>query len=406
MNPLEMLEGAAPAIREVGPFVYYNYGKVIEANWTSDKTVLSYKKYSYYVFQPDQSVGDPEHINITSINMPYVGINAIFMRSDLKSFGPPLMLKSYPPGSIADVDKAFTTRSVQELIWGFDDPAMQILHSAVADIPGRYPGFLVNMTSPEMAQWKAKIDAMYTGVDDIQKIRVMHTYQDQIGNLTSCTLPPCPPSTWNPTWATVEASRIRGHDGGAFPPGVKASDTLQMWIPTYYRPIDFVYARTRTLKGVSVFDFEPAPYETYPSIVRPENAQYYQNGSTGFYNISGVLGQIPTYMCAPRFAGVDPAVYKDYLMFPVDHEPKPTVISVEPRSGFSLAAKARAQLNVRIGPTRGIPPGTYPVPRTNKIWNVTWFPDLREMIVPVMWAEVEVCHIVCSPPHPTPPATN
>jgi hypothetical protein len=135
LNPAEILAGATPALQEVGPFTYKQYKKVIDANWTDDGAVMYYKQWTYFVFQPALSVADPTTVNITGgecpalcvvlwaqvcnvqwtdwscrvasmglsvVNMPFVGLRAVFIHPENKQINvtdllPPAFPCPMPP---------------------------------------------------------------------------------------------------------------------------------------------------------------------------------------------------------------------------------------------------------------------------------------------------------------------
>jgi hypothetical protein len=141
--------------------------------------------------------------------------------------------------------------------------------------------------------------------------------------------------------------------GGAWAPGVRVTDTLQMFVSSFNRPMDFTYRATSQLKGLDVFEFEIADYEYETAAENPRNAQWYQNEVHGFWNISAALSGLPTFVSQARMLGVDPAVKQKLRVFYTDNEIKDTTLFVEPRSGFALGGLARAQVNVKVGPLPG-----------------------------------------------------
>lgn len=357
-NPDAVLNGAKPVVQEVGPFVYFHHRVKFNVNWTEDRSILSYKEWSYYTFDPVRSAG-PEDTNITSVNMVYIGARYFLM--NLPPFGPQAFYDTYAP--FTDTQRLSLTRTAYELIWGYVDPLTQ----------QSYPGFVTNRTF-EQAQEAAKTDAIYTGLNDYEQVHQMQMYQDY-EFVSACPAFTCPPPI--PAWASMEASRVRGSDGMGFPPPVLPSDIMPMFIPPMFRPVDLIFQQTVKFKGMNLYKFVIDNRELQNASVNPKNADWFQFGTPGLFNISTVLNGVPAYVTKPRFEDVGQPVYSSVEYVLLDNEDYDTEVFIEPRSGFALRDRVSSQVNVMLEPV------SYNDSAAPLVFS--WMPAVKPVVFPLFW---------------------
>ncbi len=120
-NPDQVLEGAKPSLEEIGPFVYQFYQMRYNFEWDSNRDELSYSQHTSLIFDPVLTAKatngkiSSDDLKITNINLVFMG-----MQSQLpECFWPEVayFLKWHD-----DKEKLFDTRSVNELINGYEVP--------------------------------------------------------------------------------------------------------------------------------------------------------------------------------------------------------------------------------------------------------------------------------------------
>ncbi|TNN55536.1 Lysosome membrane protein 2 [Liparis tanakae] len=108
------LEGAKPEVQQVGPYTYRYKDNVTMLE--DDKMVSAYN-YKSFVFLREKSVGDPAVDNITTVNIPAWAVMNKVKGSFWKSSMVAIWMNSVGSG-------LFTTRTVDELLWGYEDPLL------------------------------------------------------------------------------------------------------------------------------------------------------------------------------------------------------------------------------------------------------------------------------------------
>eukprot|EP00742_Colponemidia_sp_Colp-10_P001156 GILJ01001246.1.p1 GENE.GILJ01001246.1~~GILJ01001246.1.p1 ORF type:complete len:1070 (-),score=190.07 GILJ01001246.1:120-3290(-) len=68
-NPVEVLAGAPPDVREVGPFVYTENRDMIDLKYSADTDLVSYRLYDRFTLNLKKSVSDPAHTTFTNLNL-------------------------------------------------------------------------------------------------------------------------------------------------------------------------------------------------------------------------------------------------------------------------------------------------------------------------------------------------
>uniref|UniRef100_A0A8C8ZLJ4 Scavenger receptor class B member 2 n=1 Tax=Prolemur simus TaxID=1328070 RepID=A0A8C8ZLJ4_PROSS len=119
-NPEEILRGEAPRLEEVGPYTYRELRNKANIQFGDNGTTISAVSNKAYVFERNQSVGDPKIDLIRTLNIPVLTamewFQAHFLREIIEA-----ILKTYE-------QKLFVTHTVDELLWGYKDVILSLLH--------------------------------------------------------------------------------------------------------------------------------------------------------------------------------------------------------------------------------------------------------------------------------------
>jgi hypothetical protein len=109
-NPEAVTSGAEqPNVVEIGPHVYTYHNKKFNTSWSSDRGLLSYMQYQYYL----RSSGDFD-VPVTTLNMPLLGALGIDAAGWLISHDPKFAQWTKPA-------ELFITRTVEEVLFGMDE---------------------------------------------------------------------------------------------------------------------------------------------------------------------------------------------------------------------------------------------------------------------------------------------
>uniref|UniRef100_A0A2K5JDE8 Scavenger receptor class B member 2 n=1 Tax=Colobus angolensis palliatus TaxID=336983 RepID=A0A2K5JDE8_COLAP len=125
-NPEEILRGETPRVEEVGPYTYRELRNKANVQFGDNGTTISAVSNKAYVFERDQSVGDPKVDLIRTLNIPVLTViewsQVHFLREIIEA-----MLKAYQ-------QKLFVTHTVDELLWGYKDEILSLIHVFRPDI--------------------------------------------------------------------------------------------------------------------------------------------------------------------------------------------------------------------------------------------------------------------------------
>ncbi|KAG0724300.1 Scavenger receptor class B member 1 [Chionoecetes opilio] len=150
-NKEEFLEGDKPVLQEVGPYCYS----------------VSYETQKFYFFERNSSVGSEDDI-ITTLNIP--------MMSAVSQWRFAARLAKLALSSMLEVlgTKPFVTKTVQQLMWGYDDPLLKIAKDIIPPdkrLPYEQFGFFIKKNGSTDGLLN-----VYTGVDDMTQYSTINTF--------------------------------------------------------------------------------------------------------------------------------------------------------------------------------------------------------------------------------------
>lgn len=358
-NVEDVRKGAKAVLQEVGPYVYAKSRRRRGAAFVRGGGAVQYHNYEYHTFVPEMSSGSPED-RVTTLNVPLVGALEVIQSKAGSRVGYVLKLLASLVEGWGDsrVRGLFTTRTVGELLWGYEDQLLAQLNRWVPKLSIDPRFHLVgNTSSPEEADAGFAIQAN-TGLDDISQL----WETEQWKNVTEVTC-----------WAEGHVERVRGTDAAQFRPGLKLNDSVHVWVGDLYRATRLIAAEEVVANGVPLLRLRPDP-----SILRPD-PRYFQT-IQGLMNISGpaVAGPTgrpdtpgpPIFLSYPHFCGADPALAQGVEGLRCRPEYLDLYLDVEPSTGVTLRAAQRLMMVSWFGGRWGVIDG-----------------KARDTFLPIFWVE-------------------
>ena len=421
-NAAEVVEGAKPQLKEVGPYTYSYGWKRFNLSWSGDRDVIRYQQWQYYVFNRNLSVG-PESDTFTTANIPFWGIvhkhTPLFGNKPLNLApalyacnlgvgGQALKTCEQPCGSafcpssdcdgaklcptnVSVVDRAFMTKSIKEVAFGYLDPQLAVAHGFdPVEAPARYPGFFPNVTSFEDAKRSAPPQAVHTGLVD-KASAYYHTITDGFEYIKACPPADPPNASFNPDskacvspWSTKHnnsANKVGGSDGMLYPRDIDQQSTLTLWVDPALRQIPLINEGGKTIdfKGIELLKFVPDPTSYASAYKVKANAAYYQFQGGGFFNLTSAQYGAPIFLSFPHFLHAENASH--YVralegLSPPDEAIHGYDFGVQPTLGKVMYGSGKQQVNIKIGP----------VNLGAQDPNTTWFPKMRkDIMLPTIW---------------------
>ncbi|KAK8737266.1 hypothetical protein OTU49_004416, partial [Cherax quadricarinatus] len=347
-NAEEFLSGSKPVLKEVGPYCYREHWEKVNITFHDNGTV-SYETQKHYFFERGSSVGSEDDV-ITTLNIP--------MLTAVSQWRFAQRLAKLALSSMLEVlsEKPFISRTVSDLMWGYDDPLLRIAKDIIPPeqrLPYDKFGFFI--------QKNGSTDGLlnvFTGVNDMAKYTTIDTFNKE-RDLKY--------------WKTDECNKIKGTDGSSFPPGIRRDTVLYMFNENLCRSIPLTFWKEVEEDGIKGFRFSP-PADVFANVsIKPENDCYCVGGPPciggGVFNISTCKYGSPTIVSWPHFYQGDPKFLDAVEGLKPDAEQHSLYIDVSPRTGSPLRAQARLQINIAVPHVPEVKPAA----------------RLREIIFPVLW---------------------
>ncbi|CAB1447869.1 unnamed protein product [Pleuronectes platessa] len=322
-NPLEVLDGDRPAVMEIGPYTYREYRPMEQVNFLDNDTKVAAVNTKTYIFQPYMSRG-PETELIRTVNIPAMTVMEMVKDSAFEAN----LVSSYMK---ATGEGLFTTRTVGELLWGYEDPLLKALHFIKPELDVVFGLFYKSNASNDGDY------VFFTGQQNYKDFSRVDTWNGESS------------LNW---WTSDECNMINGTNGAFFHPVVTKNETLYMFTSDLCRSLYALYEGDVTVKGINGYRFVP-PSEVFANMsVNPANAGFCVPAGkclgSGLLNVSVCKQGAPIIMSSPHFYQADEQIVKDVFGMVPKKEYHETFIDIDPLTGIILQAAKRLQINVYV----------------------------------------------------------
>ncbi|XP_067945487.1 lysosome membrane protein 2-like isoform X1 [Watersipora subatra] len=352
-NAEEVLNGGTPVFSERGPYVY-DAGKVKENIVFQKNGTVSYRAPRTMIFNAAMSSGS-ENDTFTTINVPLYTIMNMLKTSALEAKIFSLLVRFIKDATI------FRQLTVHEILWGYEDPLLEILAKLVDELHIKLPvkldgswGFFYKKNNSDTGLFN-----VYTGVDDLDNYMFINTWNkmDHV-----------------PFWKTEECNMINGTDGEVYHPFVDLDAKMYLFVADICRSIYLTYEQQVELEGIDLYRFTPpSTLWMYTADGHPENECFCVGDvcpHAGALNISSCQGGAPVFVSMPHF--LDGEYYQNLVIgMTPDASKHSTYIDVEKTTGIVMEGSKRVQLNVATAPV-------HEIPQTKNI---------PELLFPVIWLD-------------------
>ena len=283
---------------ELGPYTFIKYHRKVNVSFSPDNTTVTFNEF--FSFHPvphltNGSLDDP----ITTLNIALLGaIEGVFARTPAR-FAPWLQYLARVVDGWKDprVQGLFTTRSVQELLFGYEDPLLSRLSHF---LPGINPtvALVPNMTATQETEPNLdQQDVAYTGADGVDKVAQFLQWRG-MREVTA----------WRPPHIEV----VQGTDAMQFRPGLRRGDEIKVWVGDVFRWFTLIEgfgpgAESAKVGFVPVLRFRPDPTQREP------DPRYYQS-VPGLMNITAPMAAQSGGVGPPLFLSLPGYCYADDVL--------------------------------------------------------------------------------------------
>ncbi|XP_075462825.1 lysosome membrane protein 2 [Ascaphus truei] len=323
-NPLEVLSGETPDVKEIGPYTYREYRPRENVVFLDNGTKISAITPKTYVFELDKSVGHPEVDFIRTVNIPVVTILEMSKYYPILKPIVDAVLKTYNEGM-------FVTRSVHELLWGYKDALLSDAHALYSNISDTF-GLFYKMNATADGEY-----VFMSGSEDYMEFTQVVEWR---GRNTL---------DW---WTSDSCNMINGTDGTSFHPLINKDDTIYMFSSDLCRSLYAVYESSANVKKIPVYRFSP-PEMVFANVsVNPNNAGFCVPAGnclpSGLLNVRKCKQGAPIILSSPHFYQAAEALVKDIVGMHPNKEDHETFLDINPLTGILIRAARRMQVNVYV----------------------------------------------------------
>lgn len=353
-NLASVKAGCRPELQQLGPYTYRKH--TVKHNIQFDtKGRVAFTRDEFFTATTDNATLVSLDDTITTVNIPLLGALAKAHHVFGRFVALQLLLEVLASFHDPNVDGLFMTRTVRELLWGYDDPLLQKLKFIAPGLDTRFQ--LVSNTTASSLLPRTQ-DLVNTGMYNISEIWNTEAWNN---------------NTVITSWRAPHIEHVQGSDGIQFRPNLKSGDSITVWAPEVFKSAVLVGNSTVSLDGVDLLRFWPDPTQGAP------NPTYFQTYH-GLMNVTsplaagpggraGVAGP-PVFLSNAHFCDVDPAVAETVVGLNCSESEHVTFLDVEPITGITMRAAKRLMMSTQYGPE----------------WRAVE-PHVRNTFLPIFWVE-------------------
>ncbi|XP_035719198.1 scavenger receptor class B member 1-like [Vespa mandarinia] len=340
-----------PKLQEIGPFVYREDMEKVNIVFHNNGTV-TYQHKKILNFVPEMS-RDGE-VKVMVPNIPLLTLSTQskslprFITIGLSMFLSGMQMKPFIP------------LTVQELVFGYDDPLVSIAHRffPISRRPMSKIGILNGRNGT-----LTEVSTIYTGHTDMKVFGLIN----RLNGLDHL-----------PYWPEAPCNSIIASEGSFFPPRDKTgSDIVHIWDKDLCRVLPLQYRGPVKNSSIKADLYTP-PEMVFglPDDNNPENKCFCSDDFStcpkkGLQNISPCQYTAPVYISFPHFYQADTELLDAVLGLKPVPELHETYFKIQPKLGVPIEGKVRVQINLKVE-------------RQPNIGVVANFPDI---VFPIMWLE-------------------
>uniref|UniRef100_A0A3B4ZUS7 Scavenger receptor class B member 2 n=1 Tax=Stegastes partitus TaxID=144197 RepID=A0A3B4ZUS7_9TELE len=330
-NVKEILEGGKPVVTQIGPYTYREYRYKENVSMVDNNTMVSAYNTKSFVFMRDRSVGDPSEDNITTVNIPAWAVMNKVKGSFWKSSMVSIWMSSIGSG-------LFTTRTVDELLWGYEDPLLARVASTSPEVEKIF-GLMYKKNGSNDGEFLYR-----TGQQDHMDYGRVVTWKGQ-SQLTF--------------WTTNQSNSINGSDGSAFHPLLDKNERIYIFTPDLCRSIHVEFEKDVEVKGIPAYRFTPPRSVFASKEENPANEGFCVTPQeclgTGLLKVSPCRKGAPVVASFPHFYLADSKFVGAIEGMSPERTHHQTFLDLNPTTGVIVRANKRAQINILLNRISGFP---------------------------------------------------
>lgn len=210
--------GGIPTLVEVGPYSYREMNVYFNISFLEDGNKRSFRKWQYFLWDPAHSFpgANPEQDDVVVVNAPFQAVLGTLLKTQTGGDWWETLL--FDLLASASQSSLFVNLTVEQLIWGYNDPLLSLVHTLNPEVPPTFQ-LQANLTEDQIYA-STGLTVVQTGKDDINNIGNIQIWQGQ--NSLSC-------------WGSVASNTIGGNYDNNFPPFLDSSQPIYLWVDQLFR---------------------------------------------------------------------------------------------------------------------------------------------------------------------------
>ncbi|XP_039735186.1 scavenger receptor class B member 1 isoform X2 [Pteropus medius] len=328
VNPNEILQGEKPQVRQRGPYVYREFRRKSNITFNDNDTV-SFLEYRSFQFQPDKSNG----LESDYIVMP----NILVLGASVMMEDKPMSLKLIMTLIFTTFnERAFMNRTVGEIMWGYEDPLMQLINKY---FPNMFPFKGKFGLFAEFNNSDSGLFTVFTGIKNFSRIHLV----DKWNGVSKVNY-----------WHSDQCNMINGTSGQMWAPFMTPESSLEFYSPEACRSMKLIYEEEGTFEGIPTYRFK-APNTLFANgTVYPPNEGFCPCLESGIQNISTCRFNAPLFLSHPHFYNADPVLAEAVLGLNPNEKDHSLFLDIHPVTGIPMNCSVKLQLSLYIKAIRGI----------------------------------------------------
>ncbi|KAK4299018.1 hypothetical protein Pmani_028674 [Petrolisthes manimaculis] len=175
-------------------------------------------------------------------------------------------------------------------------------------------------------------------------------------------------------WSTDYCNMINGSDGSQYPPRITHDSVLEIYTSEMCRSLYLTYEKDVWWEGVHTYRFIPPKAMLEDPMINLDNMCYCYPGpedclGAGMLNMAPCAHGAPVIMSTPHFYQGDEVELAKLDGLNPQKSQHETILDVEPKTGVTMHAEKKIQINVPLRPYGNLPS----------------FKNVPEVIFPVLW---------------------
>ncbi|ELK14262.1 Scavenger receptor class B member 1 [Pteropus alecto] len=233
-------------------------------------------------------------------------------------------------------ERAFMNRTVGEIMWGYEDPLMQLINKY---FPNMFPFKGKFGLFAEFNNSDSGLFTVFTGIKNFSRIHLV----DKWNGVSKVNY-----------WHSDQCNMINGTSGQMWAPFMTPESSLEFYSPEACRSMKLIYEEEGTFEGIPTYRFK-APNTLFANgTVYPPNEGFCPCLESGIQNVSTCRFNAPLFLSHPHFYNADPVLAEAVLGLNPNEKDHSLFLDIHPVTGIPMNCSVKLQLSLYVKAIRGI----------------------------------------------------